>query len=115
AEHEQQRCRTRAWLASGAGACTGGAGCCLAGRCGNRTSILIMIAASLLRGAWMFSHLVMPAPGPPWMISAGHVPARVVTVALWLGAAAGGGGGGAGLVAGRGGAQPSGRLVPPGG
>ena len=70
-----------------------------------------MIAASLLRGAWMFSHLVMPAPGPPWMISAGHVSARVVTVALWLGAAAGGGGVVAGLVAVRRGAQPSVRLL----
>jgi hypothetical protein len=41
----------------------------------------------------------------------GACPARVVTVALWLGAAAGGGGVVAGLVAVRRGAQPSVRLL----
>jgi hypothetical protein len=74
-------------------------------------AILIMVAASLLRGAWMLPPVVMPAVGPPWELAVRHVSADLVTYALWLAALLGGGGVAAGLVAIHRGARMSARIL----
>jgi hypothetical protein len=74
-------------------------------------AILIMIAASLLRGAWMLPHVVMPAVGPPWELPVRHVSADLVTYALWLAALLGAGGVVAGLAAIHRGARMSARIL----
>lgn len=63
-------------------------------------SLLVMIAASLLRLSWQPLFLLMPASGPPWEITA-HVSSRLIVVALWLAALVGAGGMAAGLLAAR--------------
>src|ERR1039458_10583469 len=55
-------------------------------------AILIMVAASLVRGSWMLPPVVMPAVGPPWEIPIRHVSADLVTYGLWLAAPLGAGG-----------------------
>ena len=47
-------------------------------------SIVIMIAASLLRNDWMSPPVVMPSLGPPWVLQSVHVSAGVATSVLWL-------------------------------
>src|SRR5262249_15030706 len=74
------------------------------------SSVLIMIAASVIRNSWETPRLILPATGPPWGI-APHVPLTVVTTALWLAALAGGGGVIAGLAALRRGALLPVRLL----
>src|SRR5258708_29906371 len=48
------------------------------------SSLLIMIAASLVRSSWMYPPVAMPAWGPPWDLGSVHVSPAVVTVALWI-------------------------------
>ncbi|HUY50248.1 MAG TPA: hypothetical protein VMV92_31835 [Streptosporangiaceae bacterium] len=74
-------------------------------------AILIMIAASLVRGGWMLPHLPMPAAGPPWELPVKQVSVDVVTVGLWLAALLGAGGVAAGLLAIARGARPSPRML----
>ena len=87
----------------------------LAAAAGIGVAILIMIAASLVRGGWMRPHVAMPAAGPPWEIPVRHVPADLVTCALWLAALLGAGGVAAGLLAVHRGARVSARLLLVGG
>jgi alpha-1,6-mannosyltransferase len=54
-------------------------------------SVIIMIAASLLRASWMPPILPMPSIGPPWEV-AQHVPARDIIPAIWFAGALGGAG-----------------------
>jgi hypothetical protein len=75
------------------------------------TALLIMIAASLVRGDWMFPHLVIPSPGPPWTVTGVRVPAGVIYIALWISAAVGAGGVAVGLLAAQRGARPPMRLL----
>jgi alpha-1,6-mannosyltransferase len=77
------------------------------------SSVLIMIAASVIRNSWEIPRLILPATGPPWGV-APHVPLTVVSTALWLAALAGGGGVIAGLAALRRGARLPVRLPPAG-
>jgi hypothetical protein len=63
------------------------------------SSILIMIAASLVRSSWMLPPVVMPALGPPWDLQSAHVSPDVTIVALWIAAVLGAVGVGAGLAA----------------
>ncbi len=70
-------------------------------------AIVIMILASLVRADWMFPHLAMPSPGPPWSASGVRVPPEAVLIALWTAAAVGAAGAAAGLVAVNRGARPS--------
>jgi len=74
------------------------------------SSVLIMIAASVIRNSWEIPRLILPATGPPWGFSP-HVPLTVVTTALWAAALAGGGGVIAGLAALRRGALLPVRLL----
>jgi hypothetical protein len=63
------------------------------------SSILIMIAASVVRSSWMYPPVVMPALGPPWDLQSAGVSAGVATVALWLATVLGAVGVAAGLAA----------------
>jgi hypothetical protein len=63
-------------------------------------SLVVMVAASLLRLSWQPLVLIMPAAGPPWEITA-HVSSKLIVVALWLAALVGAGGMVAGLLAAR--------------
>ncbi len=63
------------------------------------SSILIMIAASVVRSDWMYPPVVMPAMGPPWVVQSVHVSAAVVTTALWVATLLGAAGVAAGLAA----------------
>jgi hypothetical protein len=74
------------------------------------SSVLIMIAASVVRNSWETPRLILPATGPPWGI-APHVPLTVVSAALWAAALAGGAGVIAGLAALRRGALLPVRLL----
>ena len=74
-------------------------------------AVLIMIAASLVRGGWMLPPVPMPALGPPWEIPVHHVSADLVTYALWLAALLGAGGVVAGLLAIGQGARISPRIL----
>jgi len=74
-------------------------------------SILIMIAASVLRNGWNSPVLVLPRLGPPWGVQSRHLSAGAASVALWIAVLAGTGGVIAGLVAVRRGARPSIRAV----
>jgi hypothetical protein len=69
------------------------------------SSILIMIAASLVRSDWMYPPVVMPTVGPPWVLQSVHVSPGVVTSVLWLGTILGAVGVVAGLAAVRRGAR----------
>jgi hypothetical protein len=74
-------------------------------------SILIMIAASVLRNSWNSPVLVLPGLGPPWGAQSAAVSAGTASVALWIAVLAGAGGVVAGLVAVRRGARPSVRAI----
>ncbi len=74
-------------------------------------SIIVLVAASIIRPDWMFPHLSTPASGPPWQLSGARVSPGAVTIALWLAALAGGGGVAGGLLAVRRGAHISVRLL----
>jgi hypothetical protein len=63
------------------------------------SSILIMIAASLIRSSWMYPPVVMPALGPPWDIEPVQVSPSAVIVALWTAVILGAVGVAAGLAA----------------
>jgi hypothetical protein len=73
-------------------------------------SLLVMIAASVLRNSWNTPRLVLPGWGP-WGLQSAHLSVNIVSVALWLATLAGAGGVIAGLVAVRRGARPSVRAV----
>jgi hypothetical protein len=68
------------------------------------SSILIMIAVSLVRSGWTYPPVVMPAVGPPWAVST-QVPAGVVVTSMWAATVLGATGVVAGLVAVRRGAR----------
>ncbi len=75
------------------------------------SSILIMIALSLLRDGWQRPPIVLPAFGPPWDLPTTHVSLGTASVALWIAVAAGTGGVIAGLAAISHGARPSPRWL----
>ena len=97
--------------APGPGAAGRGRALTVVAAAGIGIAILIMIAASLVRGGWMLPPVVMPAAGPPWEIPVRHVSADLVTYALWLAALLGTGGVVAGLLAIRHGARISARIL----
>ena len=72
-------------------------------------SILIRIAASLVRDSWMYPPVALPGWGPPWDLESVRVPVAVVTIALWTTVIAGLGGRDRRLAAVRLGARPSAR------
>ena len=88
-----------------------GRGLALAAAAGIGTAIAIMVAASLVRGAWMRPPLALPAAGPPWELPVRHMSADLITYGLWLAALLGTGGVAAGLLAIRRGARLSARLL----
>ena len=63
------------------------------------SSILIMVAASVIRSGWMYPPVVMPAVGPPWAVQSIHMSPEVAVTALWVATAVGAAGVGAGLLA----------------
>jgi hypothetical protein len=75
------------------------------------SSILIMIALSLLRDSWQVPPIVLPAWGPPWDLPPTHMSLGTASVALWVAVAAGTGGVVAGLSAIGRGARPSARWL----
>ena len=81
--HDRARARVLTWLA------TAGIG----------SSILILIALSLLRDSWQHPPIVLPASGPPWDLPPAHVSLGTASLALWIAAAVGTGGVVAGLAA----------------
>jgi hypothetical protein len=93
--HDGARPRVLTWLA------TAGIG----------SSILIMIALSLLRDSWQHPPIVLPAWGPPWDLPATHVSPGTASLALWIAVAVGTGGLVAGLAAIGHGARPSPRWL----
>jgi hypothetical protein len=48
------------------------------------SSVLLMIAVSLVRSDWMYPPVVMPALGPPWDLQSVHVSPGVATNFAWL-------------------------------
>ncbi len=74
-------------------------------------SILIMIAASLLRNGWNSPRIALPAGGLPWGLTSTSLSAGAASVALWIATLAGAGGVLAGLIAVRRGARPSVRAL----
>jgi hypothetical protein len=78
---------------------------------GITVSILVMIAASVLRNGWNSPRLVLPRLGPPWGLQSAHLSADAASVALWIAILVGAGGVIAGLVAVRRGARPSIRAI----
>jgi len=62
-------------------------------------SLLIMVAASIVRSSWMYPPVVMPSAGPPWDLTSVHVSAKVATTVLWVAAFLGAVGVVAGLAA----------------
>jgi hypothetical protein len=78
---------------------------------GIASSILIMIAMSLVRDSWMYPPMARSGAAPPWDLRSLHVSAGVATVALWVAVLAGAGGVVAGLVAVQRGARPSLRAL----
>ena len=93
--HDGARARVLTWLAT----------------VGIGSSILIMIALSLLRDGWQHPPIVLPALGPPWDLPTTHVSLGTASVALWIAVAAGTGGVIAGLAAIGHGARPSPRWL----
>src|SRR6202034_4207877 len=75
------------------------------------SSILIMIALSLLRDGWQRPPIVLPAWGPPWDLPTTHLSLGTASAALWVAVAAGTGGVIAGLAAIGHGARPSPRWL----
>jgi hypothetical protein len=96
---------------SGPGTAGRARGLTLVAAAGIGVALLIMIAASLVRGAWMLPPVPMPAVGPPWELPIRHVSADLVTYGLWLAALLGTGGVAAGLLAIHRGARPSARIL----
>jgi Glycosyltransferase family 87 len=74
-------------------------------------ALLVMIAASLIRPAWVDPPVPMPRVGPPWQLTSVHVSPELVTIALWVGALFALGGLVAGLIAARRGASGPLRLI----
>ncbi len=74
-------------------------------------AVLIMLAATLVRGGWMEPHVAIPAGGPPWQIPLRHVRIDVVTYGLWASALLAVGGVAAGLLAVRRGARYRPRIL----
>ena len=74
-------------------------------------AVLIMLAATLVRGGWMEPHVAMPSGGPPWQIPLRHVRIDVVTYGLWASALLAVGGVAAGLLAVRRGARYRPRIL----
>jgi hypothetical protein len=64
------------------------------------TSLLIMVAAGLLRASWMPPTLQLPAAGPPWELGV-HVSTKIIVVAVWISGILAGAGVTAGLLAAR--------------
>ena len=62
------------------------------------SSVLVMVAASVIRNSWEIPTLLLPATGPPWGFSP-HVSLTVVSAGMWAAAIVGGGGVIAGLAA----------------
>jgi len=62
------------------------------------TSLLIMVAAGLLRSSWMPPAITLPASGPPWELGL-HVSTKIIVVAVWAAGFLAGGGVAAGLLA----------------
>ena len=75
------------------------------------SSILIMVAASIVRSSWMYPPMAIPAAGPPWDLQSVHMSAAAATAALWLATILGAGGVTAGLMAVQNGARPSVRAL----
>jgi hypothetical protein len=75
------------------------------------SSILIMIAVSVVRDSWMYPPMAGTGSWPPWDLRSAHVSASLATIALWLAVLAGAGGVAAGLVAVQRGARPSLRAL----
>ena len=65
---------------------------------GIMTSLLIMVAAGLLRSSWMPPALQLPAAGPPWELGV-HVSTKIIVVAVWISGVLAGAGVAAGLLA----------------
>ena len=65
------------------------------------TSLLIMVAAGLLRASWMPPTLRLPAAGPPWDLGGlgVHVSTKIIVVAVWGSGILAGAGVTAGLLA----------------
>jgi hypothetical protein len=93
--HDGARARVLTWLAT----------------VGIGSSILIMIALSLLRDGWQRPPIMLPTLGPPWDLPTTHVSLGTASVALWIAVAAGTGGVIAGLAAIGHGARPSPRWL----
>jgi len=62
------------------------------------SSILIVIAASMIRSDSAYPPVVMPAVGPPWVVRPIHMSPGAVVTALWLATAVGAAGVGVGLL-----------------
>jgi len=62
-------------------------------------SILIMVAAAVIRSGWMYPPVAMPAVGPPWAVQSVHISPGVAVAALWVATAMGAAGVVAGLLA----------------
>ena len=75
------------------------------------SSILILIALSLLRDSWQHPPIALPAWGPPWDLPPTHVSLGTASIALWIAVALGTGGVIAGLAAIGHGARPSPRWL----
>ena len=71
--HDGAQARVLTWLA------TAGIG----------SSILILIALSLLRDSWQHPPIVLPAWGPPWDLPPAHVSLGTASLALWIAVAVG--------------------------
>jgi hypothetical protein len=75
------------------------------------SSVLVMVAASLVRDSWMYPPIMLPAVGPPWDLQSVHISSGVATVALWLALIVGALGVVAGLAAVQRGARPNVRWL----
>lgn len=75
------------------------------------TSLLIMVAASVVRDSWMYPPIVLPGAGPPWDLTSVRVSVDVATAALWCALIVGAAGVAAGLGAVQRGARPSVRAL----
>jgi hypothetical protein len=78
---------------------------------GIASSILIMIAVSLVRDSWTYPPMARSGAAPPWDLRSLHLSSGVATVALWAAVLAGAGGVIAGLLAVQRGARPSPRVL----
>jgi hypothetical protein len=74
-------------------------------------SLLLMIAASVVRNTWEHPYIVLPAGGPPWALSAHVKLLPAVTVGMWAAAILGGAAVAAGLAAISRGIRPPARVL----